>query len=306
MSKKKESSSRTSSGFSDKGPVYLFTNENIAGYMHSFGQLDGAHVLTVCASGDHAFSAYLSGAAHVDTFDINSLQKSVMELKSHMIRDLEYEKFMSFFFDERDFFNKKIIQPISGKFSDDLRLFLQTHDKIGNSLFRYFGSHHSSYDVFKLPYLSNPTAYYELREKLPANIPFQRCPLDGISHRFSHWYTGMVPETYSGKYDLILLSNIFDYVCEDAPSPEEKMSVFYKKYLSPMAKNLLSRDNGIICFQYLWGAEPSAWGQYIKYLASVLDCNTFAVQHKMGARVIKSVQRGEEDDMVLTLRQRAR
>ena len=83
--------------FKNGAPVYVFTNENIAGYMPALGDITGARVLSVGASGDHAFESYLAGASHVDTFDINSNQKNIIELKTHMIRHLPYEKFTEFF-----------------------------------------------------------------------------------------------------------------------------------------------------------------------------------------------------------------
>lgn len=79
--------------FQDKSPVYLFTNENVAGYLRPIN-LQDARVLSIGASGDHAFEAYLAGAKHVDTFDINSWQKPVIELKTHMIRNLDYKSLL--------------------------------------------------------------------------------------------------------------------------------------------------------------------------------------------------------------------
>ena len=74
--------------FHDHAPVYLFTNENIYGTLKTAGDISNKKILTVGASGDHVFESYLLGARDVHTFDINSSQKNVIELKNHMIREL--------------------------------------------------------------------------------------------------------------------------------------------------------------------------------------------------------------------------
>ena len=101
------------SAFQDKSSVYLFTNENVTEYIPPL-DLTGARVLTVCASGDHALMSYLSGASHVDTFDINSYQKNIYELKMHMIRNLDFGAFHDFFFSRYNFFSRDIIRPFYG------------------------------------------------------------------------------------------------------------------------------------------------------------------------------------------------
>ena len=66
-------------------PVFLFTDENISGYLDKTDDLSGKSVLSVAGSGDHAFECLLRDAKSVDTFDVNYLQKHVIELKSKMI-----------------------------------------------------------------------------------------------------------------------------------------------------------------------------------------------------------------------------
>ena len=71
--------------FHDHDPVYLFTNENIYGTLKTAGDISNKKILTVGASGDHVFESYLLGAKDVHTFDINSSQKNVIELKVSII-----------------------------------------------------------------------------------------------------------------------------------------------------------------------------------------------------------------------------
>lgn len=285
-------SQMTSGDFYDRCPVYLFTNENVSGYIPMLlnGTTD-ANVLTVCASGDHAFEALLAGAKNVDTFDINTSQKCVMELKSHMIRDIDYEKFMDFFFSKNNFFDKRIISEIKHDFSDELNAFMARYDKLGRDMFRYNGSHHDAYDIFKTSYLRNPNNYYLLRDKL--DITFQACEIQDV------------PEKIPYKYDVIALSNIIDYCFPHADSAEDRWQLFYRHILLPMTIKNLVPNNGKICFEYLWGAKyPDMWADFSynfeqKYVRAELG----QTQHTFSAHKLCAIERASKTDMVITLHQ---
>lgn len=276
--------------FRNHGPVYLFTNENITGYMPRFGDITGARVLSVCASGDHAFESLLAGASHVDTFDINQYQNCVMELKSHLIRDVPYEKFMDFFFSTNHFFDYRIIRPLEHKFSPKLREFLTNYKERGRTMFHYFGSHAPAYNVFQLSYLADPNKYYQLREKLSDKVNFTHCDIYDVSR------------TFSDKYDVILLSNIMDYTSVPAGNyiTYDVFMHFYNVVLAHLARKNLSPQNGQICFQYMWDVKDSKyWTDFlVAFQRDCLPSHQSLVGHK-----IKSIYRGEQRDMVICLRQ---
>lgn len=281
--------------FYDCGPVYLFSNENISGYMPAFGDMQGANVLTVCASGDHAFESYLAGAAHVDTFDVNSLQECVMELKSHMIRDLKYEEFMDFFFNARHFFDTRMLRPIQYNFSQKLQSFISKYNQIGRSLFRYSGTQHDAFDVFKLSYISNPEKYYDLRNKLPENINFKTCDISQISDVFPY------------KYDVIMLSNIMDYMYPNSLSAHERWQDFYRHTLFPLSYKSLVSNNGRVCFEYMWGPRyPRVWANFIsEFESGFVHGQLRQPHHTFTTHGIKPIQRGGAMDMVAIMRQNA-
>ena len=96
--------------FNTVGQGFLVTNENVGGYVKYMGQdLTDAHVLSVCSSGDHAFTFYGAGAKQVDTFDVNYTQKLIYELKNTMIRKLSYYEFVAFFYGKNNLTSIKLV-----------------------------------------------------------------------------------------------------------------------------------------------------------------------------------------------------
>lgn len=243
----------SSYAFHDGDPVYLFTNENIYGTLKTAGDLANKKILTVGASGDHVFESYLLGAGDVHTFDINANQKNVIELKNHMIRNLPYANFMDFFFSADNFFNQNILTPIRHKLSNDLRNFLKKcsdNDIRGN--FRYRAAYTSEYEIKRLQYISNESNYNTVRDRLPEQMPFQHCRLSQLAN------------TTTQKYDLILLSNIFDYLYSASYDVASKLIHTCNDVLTPLLTNNIL-PKGRIYFEYLWDANAHAWVNFLDY-----------------------------------------
>lgn len=282
MSKKSDFYISSDYAFQDESSVYLFTNENISGYLNG---VNPNRVLTVASSGDHAFEAYLAGARHVDTFDINSYQRHVLELKTHMIRNLPYHDFMDFFFDNKNFFNPKIIAPISDKFSLGLRHFMAKCQDNSTNMFKYHAATSPNYDLRNLSYTSEESKYNKLRELLPERINFHHCKLERVSARFNQ------------RYDLIMLSNIFYYMYSDETITERRFERFYHEVLYPLARNNLT-DKGKICFQYIWGAKPGVWTNFMDYFQSQCIKNKSL---KFASRTVVSALQDSNWDSVLIM-----
>lgn len=277
--------------FQDKSPVYLFTNENISGYLDGL-YLENARVLTVCASGDHAFEAYLRGASHVDTFDINSWQGAIFELKNHMIRNLDYEVFMDFFFHAKYFFDTKLLKPIKPAFSDRLNEFLAHYNKVGRDAFKYKSSTNPFYSDKMISYINNKKMYDTLAEKLPKKINFKHCSMADVSTNFHK------------RYDLILLSNIFEYMYNQYKfiNQEEKILSFYKDCLIKLCDKNLNFTGGNICFSYMWNAEPYPWRNFIEYFNDrYFYEKRKSNRHEIHATSFKSAELGCDWDIVLIL-----
>ena len=271
--------------FQDESAVYQFTNENISGYLGACDNLRDGNVLAVGASGDHAFEAYLAGAKHVDTFDINSYQRHMIELKTHMIRNLKYSAFMDYFFYGQPTSNEKILKPILPLFSFGLMRFFKS------GLLTSFCLHNNPcYDISNLQYLSSESKYNELASKLPEKINFVHCPLEYI------------PTVFNKKYNVVMLSNIFDYMYTNIAPREERIHHFYNQILSPITNNILTPDNGTIFFNYIWNCKnPDRWVDFFYYFREkhqISDNQTFSVRCTLPAII------GDDVDVALMLRTR--
>lgn len=67
-----------------KKDVYLFTTENISGYIEEL-DLNGKSLLTLGSSLDQAYNALLMGASKIDVFDINVNVEKFHKVKSNLI-----------------------------------------------------------------------------------------------------------------------------------------------------------------------------------------------------------------------------
>ncbi len=243
--------------FQDKSSVYVFSNENVIGCADALcgspgKDLSEKQVLSVCASGDHALEAYYRHADNVDTFDINSYQSCIYELKNHFLHHLRYEDFLDFFLSQKKFFDLKMLQPIEHAFSPYLIEFLRWHkreDKSKNSRMLRGYRHDTIPDV---SFLKSAYDFQATADRTPKVINFAHCDIRGLTAQFQK------------KYDIIILSNIFDYLYPDTVSYEEKMKLFYNQILAQLAANNL-KDNGTICAHYTWGENPIAWTEFAHY-----------------------------------------
>lgn len=278
--------------FVDYGPVYLFTTENIGAYMDYLPNMRGQNILSVCASGDHAFECLLRGANKVDLFDINCLQQYVLELKVKMIKNLSYPDFNKFFFDKRNFFNKNIIAPIFDDFSQGLQSFLRTYYLYDayNVMFRPTHNEYNGSKSLKPSYVANADTYEQLKELLPVKFKFSKCELSKLCKKTS------------GRYDLILLSNIFGFKYPDVYTLEEQIDKYYHEILKPLGHNRLTED-GHICWHYTWNIDAYTLN-CIPQITQTLKSDKYL--HKFGAIPVPCFTRKKDapgTDYCLTMRQ---
>lgn len=82
--------------FSKYQKIYLWTNENINGYLSDINPSIGDIALTVMASGDHTFNLVTNGVLNIDTFDTNILTEYyVLGLKRAMVLKYDYNTFIN-------------------------------------------------------------------------------------------------------------------------------------------------------------------------------------------------------------------
>jgi hypothetical protein len=211
----------------DKEPVFMFTNENVREYITDSGLFENKNVLTVAASGDQAFESVLAGAKHVDTFDINGLQKNVMDIKTTMIRNLDYNKFMDFFFFKHSRFHPHLIAPIADKLGEnniDILTYILYED--------FYYLYNVAESIKNASYLHSSDKYKDLQVRLPEHFNFKHMDILKQAHEITQ------------SYDIILLSNILT-------EPGKRFKKQYDTVLKPLSERL-TPDNGVIFFDYSW------------------------------------------------------
>ena len=234
--------------FGKYSSIYAFTNENINSYFHRINITDKS-ILTVASSGDYIFDAYLRGASNIESFDINILTKYYISLKQAAIKTLEYDEFISFFCldcNYFDIFNQKTYQKIRTQLSEENTIFWDSlyHKYNGNKTRKshLFFSDEEIFEFLKHAVLYlQPENYMNLKEKLIIQDAFSEKNFKNINVK-------NIQDNYEKQFDIILISNIADYIHEIYPTtPIEN----FKKWLEHDVQKILG-ENGIICVAYIF------------------------------------------------------
>lgn len=198
--------------FSERNQIYPFTTENIRSYLNLF-DLKNKKILTVSASGDHAFNSILLGAREIDCFDINRLTRYYMELKKAGIMTLDFKNFVSFFTtNNHQTFNPKTYVKVREKLNDDTKLFWDSiYDEVINISFCSPGEFIAYSNLF----FSNCHFRMSAVNNLYLSREKYNKVKDVISDvKISYINSNLLdlPKILKSQYDLIMLSNISDYL----------------------------------------------------------------------------------------------
>lgn len=233
-------------GFSQDSPPFLFTNENVKKTFDNF-DLQNKRVLTVAASGDHAFEAYTRGAKHVDVFDCNLFQKYVIELKHQMIKTLSYSEFMDYFFGCKRM-NPYIYEKVMRRLSKQTATFMECFYLSNNKQFffhpsPYWNSDRSNKDLTS--YISSQDDFNKLKQSLPETINFTWCNLTDVPYKFTK------------AYDIVHLSNILSHTASTRREITD-----YQYYKEKIIDKMPIAENGNVIIDYLFGAIPINWNLF--------------------------------------------
>lgn len=186
--------------------IYLFTTENIAGYMNEL-DLRNKKIITVTGSSDHIINAILKGCTDITTFDINLLCKYFMDLKLSVIKELEYDDFMNFFLYDSDItLNIDIIKKL--EMDDESKSFwldkLSKNDNDGLKL-KYSG-------LFNLK-------YFDISNKIECNLYLNEKDYNTIKNNLMNVNIRFINSNLKDlnldeEYDYMFLSNISDYITD--------------------------------------------------------------------------------------------
>ena len=217
--------------------VYSFSNENLHELFRHMDLTDKS-VATVGSSGDQAIYSIFKGAKHVTIIDSNILAKPYIDLKIAAIKGLNHREFRKFFgridnvLWNADYvwLYKKIthlLPPDSRAFWDTLLLEAANDgDKFKFSRMFYMYTPHEEIPIYEYP---------EMYKKLQEILLNEDYTIDYVVSELNDF-----PDRLNGKYDLILLSNIYSYFT----SPAEREEEFFK-CIEKLFKNNLN-DRGLI------------------------------------------------------------
>jgi len=223
---------------------YFTTTEFISDYLGN-EKFNTGSALTILASGDHVFSLALSGLQKINAFDINRLAYYVYYLKLAMLKKLPYDTFLKIcyyftYYSYRDEV-KEMIDSLKSEMPEDVyeyfRRILEIDEKETGSIYNLF--YEAVFDMLEVanPYLHSEDDYLMCRKR--------------ISDTEVNLYFGDardIPDKVGGLYDIILLSNVADYLSGGIPLRLDEFKNYIKKYY-----DLLNRDGLLI--NYLYGLK---------------------------------------------------
>lgn len=206
--------------FSKYSKGYLWTNENIKEYINKKYISEYNSALSVTASGDHLFNLILNNVLNIDTFDTNTLTEyNVLGLKKALIEKFKYNDFLTIC--ELIANNMLTLEETTYLIKDLLPLMDKKYRKYWQNISEYnyqLQKNNDEYlDLFAMlfiniteknnfirrnSYLVGKDNYDKFKENMMrANINFYCTNAINILDTFPNQ-----------KYDVILLSNILDYI----------------------------------------------------------------------------------------------
>lgn len=232
--------------------IYQNTSENIKLYM-PFLKGDYKKALLPTASGDHQLEAILIGINNITCFDLNRLARYFSELKFGAIKNLTREEYIYFMYE--DMLNKNIFDFFKNSLDEDISIFWEELYKncnieyIRTELFRYLGCTKSNHSIKGIDFskycAENFTRYLEKENYKLIQDRLQNTNIEYIESNLLN-----LPTILNDNYDLINLTNIYEYINKDIiyGGAERFINVF---------KDLISylNDNGKILLTYLYRCD---------------------------------------------------
>lgn len=206
--------------FSKYSKGYLWTNENIKEYINKKYISEYNSALSVTASGDHLFNLILNNVLNIDTFDTNTLTEyNVLGLKKALIEKFKYNDFLTICeliannmltLEETTYLIKDLLPLMDKKYRkywqniSEYNYQLQKNNDEYLDLFAmlFININEKNNFIRRNSYLISKDNYDKFKENMMrANINFYCTNAINILDTFPNQ-----------KYDVILLSNILDYI----------------------------------------------------------------------------------------------
>lgn len=184
--------------------IYLFTTENIAGYMKNLN-LHNKKVITVTGSGDHVINAVLKGARKITTFDVNPLTKYYLDLKLAAIKDLSLDEFKELLlYENKNSFAYEVIKKLDMN-KESKKFWLDSLEKFNQN-----GLLLRKSTLFNTKYFD---ASRKIKENLYLNEENYAIVKDNLKDVDIEFIGKNIKDLeLNEEYDYMFLSNISDYL----------------------------------------------------------------------------------------------
>lgn len=257
--------------FGEYSAMYTFTTENLAAYLDKL-VINGKSILTVTASGDQLINLALLGASSVDNFDSCRNAYYMSKLKIAALKSLTYEEFLLYFSycEEQSIDHLGIIsiqQPVNeNPHFLSYNLYLKIRSYLEDDVSYYFDYLYNEYNfsseklkcsklfflgskkeaITNNNYLANANNYYEARNRIEqVSYSFYNCDVYQICN-------------IQSQYDIILLSNIYDYVTFDEYN-QRNDNTEYIQYIKNNLDSILNPEGQVaVTYQYRYREKNMA------------------------------------------------
>lgn len=239
--------------FAEYSPAYVTTNEDIKSVVR-YLKPSGKRVLITTGSGDGPMLFRANGASDVDSFDISFCAKAIMDMKVSALQNMSLNQYITFL-----------------KSLRNANQFDKYADTINGCpmLTRQFITHMNGCNIFSNGQgvddcaLPNPEEYTKMRKNIHSPLPFIWSDLDSLAGKLTK------------KYDIIYLSNIFQY--EKDRNNIVRVLNSLRPYLNVGGHIMVHATWYFRNFEtdnYMWAADKvKSWGRLYKM---VNDGNQYA------------------------------
>lgn len=234
--------------------LYPTTNEHLPNLFKRLNT-SGKKVLTVGSSGDQVLYSVLNGASEVMLVDVNPYAKMFLEYKIASIKTFTFDEFFKIFrfcrvkeivdnetkekniSSTNEFLNNAVYRKISHNMEAGAREFW---DRYFLECKELYGGFISREKLFPDSYLVNNDVYNKLSKQLKK----RDVKIDFINQSLEK----VVPMLGDRKYDIMLFSNVLDYM--KGSSVSKKACNFKRKIVDKLKENL--EPSGVMQIDYMF------------------------------------------------------
>ncbi len=195
--------------------IYQNTTENLKAYMPLL-EGDYKSALLPTSSGDHLLEAILNGITNVTCFDINHLARYFAELKFAAIKNFSKDEYINFMY--KNTLNREMFEFLKNSLENDVSIFwkeLFAHsdiNRIKHNLFFSVGLIDKNKKIINGADFYEYSASHFTRYMDDDNYNIVQNRLQNTKINYIESDILDLPQTLENSYDLINLTNIYEYV----------------------------------------------------------------------------------------------